>query len=480
MQFTLKYKSMKPFKIFVFALLGLSLSACESLVEGINDDPNNIPINAVAANNFLKGAQLANIQVQLGHEQRIASSWTGHFVGYQSLYKSLYEYNLTSGESNGFWSSTYQSVVNQVRHIRNIAPDDKLLVGISKVMEAHAIGTLAAAYGDIPYAEAINTEISDPKFDSQRAVFNALQTLLDGAITDLTAATKRSLPEDMYYTGDNAKWLEAANTLKARYYTLTKEYDKAFTAAQKGISKVDNNMQFKPISSTNLSDKNLLYTLYSGSRAGDLGNRTSYLITTVLDPANTKSRNNAKTQENARRAYLLVDERTGNANQGVANSLEPMPLITYAENQLTLAECAARTQGLAQGLQYLNAYRVVLASGKAFKKINATDPLKYDAYVAEDFNAGAMENADNIAPLRALLREIVEERYISFFNQWLVFNDARRLRKSDGDISVKFPFNTATASKYPERIVYPQNELNANSNAKEPAEGIYFVVEVNR
>jgi hypothetical protein len=78
------------------------------------------------------------------------------------------------------------------------------------------------------------------------------------------------------------------------------------------------------------------------------------------------------------------------------------------------------------------------------------------------------------------LREIVEERYISFFNSWLVFNDARRLRKSDGDVAVKIPLNTATATRYPERIIYPQNELNANANAKEPAEGIYFVVEVNR
>jgi hypothetical protein len=471
---------MKSFKLFFYILVGFSLVACESLVEGVNDDPNNIPIDAVVASNFLRGAQLANVQVQLGHEQRITSSWSGHFVGYQNLYKSLYEYNFTSAESNGFWSFTYQAVANQVRHIQKIAPNDKLLVGISKVIEANAIGTVAAAYGDVPYSEALNPEISDPKFDGQRAVFNALQGLLDGAIADLGAATSRTLPEDIYYAGDKLKWLEAAHTLKARFFTLTKEYDKALTAAQKGISKIENTMFFRPVSSTNTSDKNLLFTLYSGSRTGDLGNRTSYLIATLINPAVATSRNNAKTQENARRAYLLVDERVGSANQGVANSLEPMPLISYAENQLTLAECAARTQGFDAGLTQLNAYRAVLASGRAFKRINTTDPLKYDAYVADDFNAGGMENKDNLAPVRALLREIVEERYISFFNQWLVFNDARRLRKSDSDIAVKFPLNTATANRYPERIIYPQNELNANSNAKEPTEGIYFVVEVNR
>ncbi len=471
---------MKRVKIAFFILLGMSLVACEDLVEGINDDPNNIPIDKVAAVNFLRGAQLANIHVQLGHEQRITASWSGHLVGYQILYKSLYEYNMTSEESNGFWSYGYSNVVAQVRHIRKTVPTDKLLVGISKVMEAHAIGALAAAYGDVPYTEAINPEISDPKFDSQRAVFNGLQTLLDEAIADLTEATKRTMPEDLYYKGDNAKWKEAAYTLKARFYTLTKEYDKALAAAKMGISKVANNMLFTPVNSTNTSDKNLLFTLFSGSRAGNIGNRTSFLITTLINPDNANSRNNAKTQEHARRAYLLMDDNAATNNKGVASALEPMPLITYQENQLTLAECAARTQSFDQGLQYLNAYRAALASGTVFKKINTADPLKYDAYVAADFDNGGMENLDNRTPVRALLREIMEERYISFFGQWLVFNDVRRLRKSDSDIAVNFPFNTPAATKHPERIVYAQNELNANENAKEPAEGIYFVVEVNR
>ena len=471
---------MKQLKYLILAATVLYSTACQDLVQGINDNPNAVPIEAVSAVGFLTGAQLANIQVQLGHEQRIVSSWSGHYVGYQNLYKSLYEYALTSGESNGFWSYAYQGVVNQMRYIRKTIPSDKLLVGISKVMEAHSIGTLAAAYGNIPYSEAVNPEISDPKFDSQKAVFAALQTLLDEAITDLTGATKRVIAEDLHYAGDNAKWLEAAHTLKARYFTLTKEYDKALVAAQKGISKPENNFSFKPLASNNLQDKNLLFTLFSGSRTGDLGNRTSYLITTLLNPAVATSRNNAKTREAARRSFLLLDDRNANNNLGFAAITEPMPMITYAENQLTLAECATRTQGLSAGLTFLNAYRVQLNGAKLFRKLNAADELKYDPLVAADFEAGGLENADKIDPARALLREVIEERYIAFFNTWMTFNDLRRLRKSESDISVKIPFNRATATRHPERIIYPQNELNANSNAVEPAEGLYFVLEVNK
>jgi hypothetical protein len=200
--FPSKIYIMKQIKYLILAATVLYSTACQDLVQGINDNPNAVPIEAVSAVSFLTGAQLANIQVQLGHEQRIVSSWSGHYVGYQNLYKSLYEYALTSGESNGFWSYTYQGVVNQMRYIRKIVPNDKLLVGIAKVMEAHSIGTLAAAYGNIPYSEAVNPEISDPKFDSQKAVFAALQILLDEAITDLTGATKRVIAEDIQYTGD--------------------------------------------------------------------------------------------------------------------------------------------------------------------------------------------------------------------------------------------------------------------------------------
>ena len=151
-----------------------------------------------------------------------------------------------------------------------------------------------------------------------------------------------------------------------------------------GISKPENNFSFRPLASNNLQDKNLLYTLFSGSRTGDLGNRTSYLITTFLNPAVATSRNNAKTREAARRNYLLLDERNAGNNLGFAAITEPMPMITYAENQLTLAECATRTQGLSAGLTFLNAYRVQLNGAKLFRKLNATDELKYDPLVLED------------------------------------------------------------------------------------------------
>lgn len=464
--------------IFFLLFLGLTLGSCERLVDGINDNPNKITTEAVDARLMLTGAMLANVGVQAGHLQRIASSWSGHLIGFQSLYKTLYEYNITSAETDGTWTDAYHGVITQLRFIREAAPEDELLIGISKVLEAHTVGTLAALHGDIPYAEVLDPAIDDPAFDAQAAVYAALQSLLDEALAALERAPNGLLAEDIYLQGDRMKWMEAAWTLKARYFLQTKNYAEAYEAARNGISGLEGNVNFFPIESDNTSDKNLYFTLLAGSRAGDIGTGNSYLMQ-LLDAAAAPSRNHAKTQEAARRRYLRIDEGSATANLGVAGRTEPMRLITHGENLLILAEAGTRTEGLATGLAALNAWRSLLNSGTAFKVLNAQDALRYEAFEVADFEAGGLENPDGLAPERALLREIIEERYVSGFGSFISFNDARRLRKSDGDLAVPFPLNISSATRHPERFIVANDELNANTHAPEDP-GIYATTPVNR
>jgi hypothetical protein len=43
--------------------------------------------------------------------------------------------------------------------------------------------------------------------------------------------------------------------------------------------------------------------------------------------------------------------------------------------------------------------------------------IQYDAYDASDFANGGIENADNQSADNALLREILQERYVTLFAQ---------------------------------------------------------------
>jgi len=225
-------------------------------------------------------------------------------------------------------------------------------------------------------------------------------------------------------------------------------------------------------------DKNLFWTILEGSRTGDIGTGDSYLMQ-ILDSANAINRYNAKTDERARFGYYRIDETGGRANLGIIEQFEPHKLVTFEENLLILAEAGARTAGFDTGLGHLNELRAYLNTG-GFLNANFIDqPFAYEPYEAADFENGGMENLDGIATDRALLREIIEERYISGFGTYIPYNDVRRLQKDDSDLIVPFPLNDGSATMNPQRMPYSFDELNTNSNAPAEDPGIFTITDVN-
>lgn len=467
---------MKNIIYVALSLLLIFSTGCEKVVEGINDNPNEISSDSFEAGILLlKGIELANISVQAGHETRIGGMWTGQTKGLILLYKSLAEYNISAEETNGIWQNAYQGVVKQSRLLRQqtaTSPKAKQLSGITKVLEANTLGTLASLFGDIPFTEIAKAEIDDPKFDSQKFVFAQLQIMLDEAITDLNAAPNTAIPEDLMFAGNTIKWIKVARTLKARLYVYTREYEKAYQEASLGVLAPTDALVFTPPALGNGS-QNLNYKMIN-QRGGYWGFTGSY-----LDVLLETKRNNKKTQENARLAYFRFDGASATNNKGIAAVNTPMTLVGYEENVLILAETAVRAGKIADGLAQLNKLRAYLAGGKAFTKLNALDALKYDAYDLADFEKNGIENLDGIATERALLREIIEERYVSGFTGLLAFDDLRRLGSKEKDIAVLPPYNSTTIKQYPQRFIVAQSELSANQNAPVDA-GIFSVTESNR
>ena len=466
-------------KILLAGILIVAVS-CTSLVEDINQNPNKISFEEVEPVLYLTGAHLANSSMNVGHLNRIAGMWSGQLIGYSSLYSNIYGYNISSAETDGTWSRLYIAMMPNTRYIVSQATTDNLLTGIAKVTEAMGLTTIASLFGDVPYSEAFNDEIDDPRFDSQVSVLNAALSLLDDGITALNAGASRSLSEDIYFEGDRDKWVAAAHTLKARIYMYFKDYGSAYAEAQQGISSKDGNLMHIPRGSASVDDgdKNTFYEIIAGSRAGDIGSAGSFMMG-LLDESNDNYRGNAKTNEAARFAYYTIDESVAGNNMGVINKFEPQPIVTFQENHLILAEAGARTNGFDAGLTHLNEFRAWLSEGGGVNANFQDVDRLYEPYEAADFDGGGIENTDGLDPMRALLREIVEERYVSGFMSFMPFDDARRLRKSDGDIAVPIPLNVASASQQPERFPYSVDEVNTNSNA--PAEpGIYAKTEVNQ
>ena len=320
-------------KIFTKSILALLLVfsfSCEDLNEDINANPNDILITDVEDKLFLTGAQLANIQIQLGHLNRISGMYSGQLIGFSSLYSNIYGYALSTVESNSEWFALYVGVLNNMRQLQENS-SNTLLVGIAQIIEGHAFGTAASLWGGIPYSEAGNPEIEDPVFDSQISVYNAAIAKLTAGISTLQSASSGSLSQDIYFGGNKDKWIQAAYTLVARFNLHKKDYAGAISAASNGISSASGDMQYKP-PGTQSGDQNLFATILNGSRAGDLGNSSggseSYLLQLLSNDYST-NRNNSKTDETARYGYYKINSSSGSANTGIIAETEPQNTVSY-------------------------------------------------------------------------------------------------------------------------------------------------------
>ena len=453
--------------------------SCSKVYEGQNVDPNNP--TAVNAETLLRGIELANITVQVSHVQRITGMWMGQYKGATLLYKSLGEYSISGEESNDTWTYIYQSIAKQASVIREKLPDNRSYSGITKIIEANALGTAAALYGDIPFSERANDAFPIPKFDKQLDAYAGIQKLLDEAIVDLTPVSALAvISNDIFFAGKSTTWLRIAYSLKARYFMETRDYAKAYAAALNGINATALSWKFIPPALVADGDFNLLNTLID-QRGGFLATAGSYMHENLMKAGAVGNRNNTKTNEDARLKYYKITGTAASTELGVAAKNAPMPLVTYEETLLILAEAGLRTVGFAEGLLQLNKVRAILKTNLGLAAAPATGgTILYDPYVAADFNAGGIENKGTLTPDKALMKEIIEERYVSLYGTILPFNDARRLRKTENDVNVPIPFTNPTATKHPERVIYAQNEINSNPNLPNPLPDLYAKTQVNQ
>jgi hypothetical protein len=463
----------KHFKTIIYTALLVSFFSCDSYLD-MNEDPN-VPTD-VPPELVLKGMELADVQIQSGHLMRISQFWTGQMRGVFNLYARINDYIISPEDSNDMWAFMYHGIMTQNDIIQSKSQDN-LVKGIGNIIEAHGIGSMASMFGDVPYSK-VGLEAKSP-FDNQVDVYNAAQLLLSEAITQLNSVSAtRRYSDDIFLGGNPTAWIQVANTLKARYFLMTRQYPEAYNSALLGVKSNSNSLKYAAAYSgygTTNENSNLYFLILTGSRAGDLTSTGSF-IQNLLSSTNSLSRNNAKTNESRRRDFLIMDQAGIKTNRLSAQKAL-MPMVTFEENLLILAEAGFRTAGFNEGLTRLNALRAHLATGTSFAG-DPSLPILYANYLSTDFAPGGIENAGGINANRALLKEIMEEKYVSSFGTLLPFDDFRRIRVNDNDIALPIPINAGTV--YPERFLIAQDEINGNNFAPSPIPGLFVKTPVNK
>lgn len=475
-------------KLIIINILSLLVFSCSQMVEDLNQNPNN-PTSA-PYQYTLTGAEVATIVLQTGEPARESGIFAGQFTGFDRQHLALNNYLVTATTFDPTWRVIFRDILRNIRVAEASAKEsgiDGVALGILQVLEALDLGTATSLFGDIPFDQAGGLEFENPEFESQIVVYGKIQTLLDDAIVNLASGTGRPPANtEIYFDGNPVAWTQVAYTLKARFFMHTKEYPAAYTAALNGIgsngSSHTNNM--KSPHGTATDDANLYYQFFAlASRKNDLV--TSDFFASLIDSNNATNpipanyRGNSKTNETARYNYLLQTTVVGiqpnfNTN-GFAQIDAPAQIVTYAENLLILAEAGARAN-FNTGLGHLNAFRAYMASG-GYITNPVMSNVQYDPFVAADFDNLGIENSDGISSDNALLREILEERYITLFGQIEVFNDTRR---TQDESIIRVPMVPNVGSDLPQRFLIASSEIDSNNNTPNPIPGFFERTQVNQ
>ncbi|PTX41449.1 SusD-like starch-binding protein associating with outer membrane [Christiangramia gaetbulicola] len=470
-------------KRYIILLLIIALqTSCSDVVDGINDDPNSLTQSTYGS--ILTGAEVGNIIVQTGESARRSALFAGQYTGIDRQHLGFTQYNVTTSDFDALWYDIYVNafrnavVAEQAIIDNNIGPVSQ---GIAQALQAYIIGTTASLYGDVPYDEAANIENTDPVYEDQPAVYAKVQDRLDEAIANLQMGSGRPVGgAEIYFDGAPAKWIETAYTLKARFYLQTKQYDLALQAAQNGISSFENSM-YAPHGDA-AENSNLNYQFFAVEvRQADVV--VSEFMTSLMQPGSTNPipanyRGNSKTNETARFYYMFNITSVGvqpNTEDGFAAQTAPAPLVTYQENLLILAEAALRSQGFQAGLDALNDFRAFMNNGGYLTNIDPAN-LQYDPYVAADFASGGIENTNGLSQEDALLKEILEERYVTLFGLIQPFND---LRRTLNETNVRVPVEPSAGNQLPQRFLYPQTEIDRNENTPTPIPDFFEPTDIN-
>jgi starch-binding outer membrane protein, SusD/RagB family len=454
----------RSIKLAMYAALPvLAATACTDFLTGgeLEDDPNRP--TAASVENLFNGVQATTFLIWNGDFTRTATMWMQQMAGTGQQYLGQGRYEIDESTFDGDFEFLYNQgglIDNRKAQALARESNDSLTLGILQVYEAYNMGNAASIWGALPYSQAANPEFPEPILDAQSAIYAAVQTLLDQAIVNLGGAGAGPL-NDLNFAGNVAKWRAVANTLKARFYMHWVEaqaanvpgaavacggncVQKAHAAALLGITSSAND--FKSRHTTTTGEKNVWYQFIVEQRPGymNAGKFLVDLLTARNDPRLTEYFVAGGSANG-----VIIGATNGTSTTGALAQVNPatrlrpdfsQPLVTWAENQLILAEAEYRGGGT-----------LAANEASARNRVNAV-------------RAAAGYNVATSASGTALLTEIINEKYISMFQSFEVWNDYKRT------CLPRLPFNGFPGDvEIPGRLYYGVQERQTNSNVPDVA-----------
>ena len=198
----------------------LALASCTDLTE-LNQDPTKsttINPNLLITNiQFMQAFGYNNCTRYMIYPGAFCNHFTGPW--------SNVEYGGKGKKSTSYmerlWVISYPEIIWDIVALEELTRDKAEYVNqhaMAKLLRVEVFSRLTDYYGDIPYFEAGQGYFQgnlNPRYDKQKDIYHDFFKQIDEALA-LFDPTLPAVTEDLYFSGDIAKWQRFANSLKLR------------------------------------------------------------------------------------------------------------------------------------------------------------------------------------------------------------------------------------------------------------------------
>ncbi|NND62037.1 MAG: SusD/RagB family nutrient-binding outer membrane lipoprotein [Flavobacteriaceae bacterium] len=231
-------KKLNKISIFVFLLLGLAFSSCETTDLDLLDDPNNVTLDKADLDRYL-----TQIQIDFASFMRQMGRNGAQVTRVEYMFGRTYVNNFEPAVLDGEWALAYQRMFSDMAGAEPLAVETENFkhIGVMRVIKAYTLMALVDFFGDVPLSQATQpVEFPSPQTDPGADVYAAAIALLNEGIA-LLDEPGNPIDNDFYYENDYGKWKKAARSGLMQAYFNTRLVDGGAISSFNGIASNSNN-----------------------------------------------------------------------------------------------------------------------------------------------------------------------------------------------------------------------------------------------
>lgn len=222
-------KTFKKIGLTVSNIAMILLLGCDTTELSVVPSPNALNPEQASVDFFLNQIQQQVAEIHSGEEDRNENGLSQFGMqpvrmlnGGGPTYRELND----PDDFDRVWDNVYARALIDIRTMNPIAEEAGQFthIAIGQILEAYMMMSMVDFFGDVPYSEAVNggEGILNPEVDSGASIYEAADQLLLDAIVNLNREEIALPTNDLYYGGDESKWIKAANTMRLKLYLQTR------------------------------------------------------------------------------------------------------------------------------------------------------------------------------------------------------------------------------------------------------------------